>query len=164
MKMTISKNFFSAIMLTATIAAVAPSCKPKDADIQTKVTEAIKSTPGVTVSVEKGVATLSGEVDSEATKASVETAAKGIKGVDSVVNNLTVKQAAPAPAPVVIAEDESLNSSVKAAIAAFSGVKADVKDGVVTLTGEIKKAELMTLMPAIQALKPKKVENKLTIK
>ena len=43
-------------------------------------------------------------------------------------------------------------------------MKADVKDGVVTLTGEIKKASLPKLMQSLMALKPKKVDNKLTVK
>jgi len=164
MKFNMSKNLFSAIMLTASIAVVMPSCKPKDADIQAKVAEAVKSTPGVTVTVEKGVATLTGEVDSEATKAAAETAAKGIKDVTSVVNNLTVTPPAPAPAPVVIAVDDALTTSVKSAIAAFPTVKADVKDGIITLTGDISKAVLPTLIKVMNALHPKKIENKLTIK
>jgi len=35
---------------------------------------------------------------------------------------------------------------------------------VVTLTGDIKKAQLPNLIKSVQELKPKKVENKLTIK
>ena len=38
------------------------------------------------------------------------------------------------------------------------------QDGVITLTGEIKKDELKKLMPLLQSLKPKKVDNKATIK
>ena len=59
----------------------------------------------------------------------------------------------------------SLSGEVKDdAIKDNSGVKADVKDGVVTLTGEIKKTDLPKLMQKISALKPKKIENKLTVK
>jgi len=149
-------------MLTATIAVVAPSCKPKDADVQVKVAEAVKATPGVTVGVDKGVATLTGEVKTDADKAAAEAAAKGIKGVESVVNNLTV--APPPPPPVVISTDDVLTTAVNAAVTAFPTVKASIVDGVVSLTGEIKRTELPTLLAAINTLKPKKVENKLTIK
>ncbi|WP_315815771.1 hypothetical protein [Paraflavitalea speifideaquila] len=65
---------------------------------------------------------------------------------------------------MVISPDETLNKAVADVIKAYNGVKADVKDGVVTLTGEIKKTQLPTLMPLLHALKPKKIENKLTIK
>jgi hypothetical protein len=72
--------------------------------------------------------------------------------------------AAPAPAPVVIAADDPLSKGVTDAIKDYPGVKADVKDGVVTLTGDIKRAELQKLMMSLHTLKPKKIDNKLTIK
>ena len=43
-------------------------------------------------------------------------------------------------------------------------VKTEVKDGIVWLSGEIKKADLPKLMMVLNSLKPKKIENKLTIK
>jgi hypothetical protein len=46
----------------------------------------------------------------------------------------------------------------------YPGVSATIQDGVVTLTGEIKRADLQKLMKSLNTLKPKKIENKLTIK
>jgi hypothetical protein len=46
----------------------------------------------------------------------------------------------------------------------YAGVTATINDGIVTLTGEIKKADLQKLMMALNSLKPKKVDNKLVIK
>ncbi len=46
----------------------------------------------------------------------------------------------------------------------FAGVTANVKNSVVTLSGSIAKTSLPKLMMTLQALHPKKVENKLTIK
>ena len=142
------------------------SCKQKtsDADVKTAVDNAIaanSSLSGTYSSVKDGVVTLTGEVMDDASKASAETVAKGVKGVKSVVNNLTV---APAPAPVVITADDPLKTSVDATLKDFAGVSASVQDGVVTLTGEIKRADLQKLMMALNTLKPKKIENKLTIK
>ena len=54
-------------------------------------------------------------------------------------------------------------SNVTDAIKDHPTVKAEVKDGVITLTGEIKKDALKKLMPLLQSLKPKKVDNKLTV-
>lgn len=153
------KHMLAVALLMGTISFTA--CKPKDADVKANIEKALSSTPGVAVSVTEGVVTLSGEVADEAAKAAAETAAKAVKGVKSVENSLTVP---PPPPPVVIAVDDALTTAVKAAIAAYSTVSANVADGVVTLNGEIKKSELSKLMAAIQALKPKKVENKLTIK
>jgi osmotically-inducible protein OsmY len=66
--------------------------------------------------------------------------------------------------PVVINSDETLRESVNNVIKAYDGVQADIKDGVVTLRGNIKQAELQPLIIKIQELKPKKVENQLVIK
>jgi osmotically-inducible protein OsmY len=149
------------LFLLATFAFT--GCKPKDADIQKNVATAIGAYPGVQVTVTDGVATLSGEVADEATRAAAEAAAKGVKGVKSVTSNLTVT---PPPAPVVINPDTTLQETANSAISALSlpKVQAAVQDGVITLTGEIKKSELQGLMMKLNELKPKKIENKLTIK
>jgi hyperosmotically inducible protein len=147
--------------------ALITSCKQKttDADIKIAVDNSIaanSSLSGTSTDVKDGVVTLSGEVKDDAAKTSAEDAAKGVNGVKSVVNNLTV---APAQAPVVITADDPLKVSVDATIKAYTGVKATVQDGVVTLTGEIKKANLQKLMMALNALKPKSIDNtQLTIK
>ena len=144
------------------------SCKQKtsDADLKTSIDQAFAGTggnlAGAYVDVKDGVVTLTGEVKDDAAKASAETFAKGINGVKSVVNNLTV--APPPSAPVVITADDPLKVSVDATIKTYPGVSATIQDGVVTLTGEIKRADLQKLMMALNTLKPKKIENKLTIK
>ena len=142
-------------------------CKPKDADIKTSIEKSLKedpSTAGVMVMVDKGVATLSGEVPDEATRTAVETKVKGIKGVKSVQNNTTPPPPVQATAPVEIAADDPLMSAVRDATKDYPTVSATVADGVITLTGEISKASLPKLMMALNSLKPKKIENKLTIK
>lgn len=153
-------NFKSlVIMLTLSLALF--SCTPKDADIQKAIVEKLASMPdmaAMTATVTDGVATLSGECKDDACKTSCENLVKTIKGVKSVVNNCTI------PAPVVINPDDALIVSIQTALANFPGVTSNVSQGVVTLTGEIKKANLMPLMQSIQALQPKKVENKLIIK
>jgi len=142
------------------------SCKQKtsDADVKTAVDNAIAANTqlsGVSSSVDKGVVTLSGQVANDNEKSAAETAARGINGVKSVVNNLTV--APPAPS-VQITADDPLKVSVESTVKAYPGVNATVQDGVITLTGEIKRTDLQQLMVALNSLKPKKVDNKLTIK
>ncbi len=65
---------------------------------------------------------------------------------------------------VEISSDATLRSSVNDVVKAYDGVQADVKDGVVTLRGNIRQDELQTLIMKVQELKPKKVENQLVIK
>ena len=147
----------SAIVLSLAFVA----CGPKDADIKTSVDTAIAGVKGVTVNVVDGVATISGQFADDAAKASTETLVKGVNGVKSVVDNATIT---PPPPPVVISPDEMLKTSVTAALKDVSTLMADVKDGVVTLTGEVKKSELPRVMQALSALNPKKIENKATVK
>ena len=142
------------------------ACGPKDADIQKEIASKMVDMPGMQVDVKDGVATISGNCKDDACKASCESIAKGVKGVKSVVNNCVVvpPPAETMAAPVEINSDAILNTSVATALTAYKGVTASVKDGVVTLTGDIKRDQLPALIQTIQELKPKKVENKLTIK
>lgn len=141
------------------------SCKSKvsDADVKAGVETAITAKPelsGLVVDVKDGVATITGEVKDDAAKAAVD-ALKDVKGVKSVVNSTTI---APPPAPIEVSADATLTTSVKDALKDNAGITATVADGVVTLTGDVKKADLAKVMQKVNALKPKKVENKLTVK
>ena len=154
----------TALVLIMAMTLSLTSCKPKDADVKAKVETKLKANPdasNVVVTVNDGVATLSGEVKDEATKAAVEAAAKDA-GAKSVVNSTTIALVAP-PMPVV-ADDTVLTSSVKDATKDYPSVTAAVNAGVITLTGSIKKDVLPNLMMALNGLNPKSIDNKLTIK
>lgn len=147
--------------------AVMFSCKVKDTTIQTAIDTKVKGMSDantVTASVKNGIVTLGGETKDEAGKSSFETALKGIKGVKQVINNITVQPPSPIQAPVVITPDDPLTKSVTDATKDFSTVKASVKDGIITLTGDIKKDDLKKLMMSLNTLKPRKIDNQLTIK
>ncbi|MDR1860235.1 MAG: BON domain-containing protein [Bacteroidales bacterium] len=142
------------------------SCSPSDAELQTAVSTALKAVSApVSCSVSKGVVTLSGVVESAALKATAESLATAVKGVKSVTNSIEVK--VPEPPKPVINPDDVLTTSISAAISAagtaFSKVKVAVKDGEVTLTGDIKRADLQKLMQIANETKPKKVINQLNI-
>ncbi len=144
------------------------SCKGgvKDADLEKTITEKIAATAdaaGVTTAVKDGVVTLNGVFKDDASKAALETALKAIPGVKSITDNATIAPPPP-PAPVIVAVDSTLIKGVADATKDFPMVKTAIQDGVITLTGEIKKASLPKLMMSLNTLKPKKIENKLTIK
>lgn len=152
----------TALLFSMTI----PGCKSKvkDSDVRTSAETSLRSNPdlsGVNVEIKDGVATLSGQVKDNASREAAESTVKGVKGVKSVNNNISVM---PAPAPVEITADDPLKSGVTDAIKDHPGVTADVNDGVITLTGQINKTDLSRLMQKLNALKPKRIENKLTIK
>jgi hyperosmotically inducible protein len=157
MLMKRTRAFTVAIALGLVIAA----CGRKDADVRADAEKAVAGMQGVTVDVVNGVATRSGQFADDAAKTAGEAAVKSVKGVKSVVDNATVT---PPPAPVVISPDDSLKTSVTAALKDFPTLTADVKDGVVTLTGEVQRSALPKVMQALSALHPKKIENKATVK
>lgn len=163
MKTSVSRLLL--LFMAGCLALTACKGKVKDSDIQQAISEKVKTLNGlsnVSATVNEGVATLTGECADESARTAYEDAVKAIPGVKQVVNNCTV--APPPPPPVTISPDDTLKAAVDEAIKVYSGVKANVSDGVVTLTGEIKRASLTPLMAALNALKPKKIENKLTIK
>lgn len=140
------------------------ACKPSDAAIAESVKSKVSAVAsGLSVDVKEGVVTLSGEVKDDATKAAVEGALAGIKGVKSVVNSLTLPP--PPPPPVVINPDDILKKAIDSTFAAkgISGITAAISNGEVTLTGDVKKADLQKVMQAAMESKPRKVNNQMKI-
>ncbi|MEP7258516.1 MAG: BON domain-containing protein [Flavitalea sp.] len=146
------------------VAASFVACGPSDDNILTSVNAGLSSAgANLSATVTKGVVTLTGECPDEPCKANSETAVKSVKGVKQVVNNITVTP--PPPPPVVeINPDEALVTAVSSAVSDYKTVKVSVTEGVVTLTGELKRSQLAELMQKISAAKPKKIDNKLKIK
>jgi hyperosmotically inducible protein len=157
MKFTKLTTTLSAVALALSLAA----CGPKDADVQTAANTAVSSMPGISVSVVNGVATMTGQFANDAARSTAEASVKAVNGVKSLVDSGTI--APPPPPPVVISPDDSIKMAVASAIKDYPTVTVDVKDGVVTLNGEVKKADLPKLMQAVSAMHPKKVENKAKI-
>lgn len=167
MKMRNLSSFWlaSAIGLSAFFA----SCKSNvsDADIQTEVNKKLddEAGRGLTASVSGGTVTLTGTCKTEECKRDCADEVKGVKGVKDVVNNITVAVAdAPPSQPVEVTADAPLQEAVNNVVKEYKDVKAEVKDGIVTLRGEIKRDNLQKLMMSLNTLKPKKVNNQLVIK
>ncbi|UKJ07140.1 BON domain-containing protein [Solitalea lacus] len=156
-------NWLSSVLLLVMMATIMYSCGPKDSEISTEVDKQIASYgPGVSATVEKGVVTISGELGDEASRSAIEASVKSVKGVKSVVNNTSVKIVAP---PVEINPDAVLRTTIEEALKqkGISGVTLAIMNGEVTLTGEVKKDDLMKVMQAANEAKPKKVINQLKI-
>lgn len=89
---------------------------------------------------------------------------KEVPAPATVPTTETPAPAAAAPEPVEISADETLQTAAKDATKDFPGVNAMVSNGEITLTGEITRDRLPTLMQALNAIHPKKINNNLTIK
>lgn len=157
---------FMAMVLFLAFAQQSCKSKPKDADLQQMATDAVAKIPdaGATpmISVQNGVATLTGEVKNENAKAAFASAVAAVKGIKEVNNQLSIAPP-PMPDPVTITPDDPLSKGVIDLLKDYPSVKAEVKDGVIILTGSLKKSDQQKVWMALNALKPKKIENKLTI-
>ncbi|MEO6704993.1 MAG: BON domain-containing protein, partial [Ginsengibacter sp.] len=90
------------------------------------------------------------------------TKAVEVKGVKSVVNNLTTTMSQAMPDATMNSGNE-LTQGVTDATKDFPTVKTSVNNGEITLTGSIKRSDLKTLMQSLNSLHPTKINNKLTI-
>jgi len=161
------QNKFSLFLLglLCAIGMAFSSCKGKtsDADLQTAFAtkaSADARLTGISATANNGVVTLTGQCPDESCRSYAEQTAKEIKGVKSVVNNITV---APPAAPVEVSTDTALQAGVRDATKDYPGVTATVNNGEVTLTGTIQRDRLTGLMQSINGLNPRKVNNNLTV-
>lgn len=156
--MIINKKLSLAMAIICVTAVTFLSCKSKvsDATVRTTVEAAVAN--GINVDVKDGVVTLDGTVASDDEKAAAEAAVNSLdakkSGIKSVVNNITVQ----APAPVINPADSDLLSKVNDVIKDFPGIQADVKDGIITVTGELSKAKVQVLKMALDNLNPTKTD------
>lgn len=135
----------------------------KDSDLEKQATEVLATNPDasdVMVTVMDKVATLSGSVPDDASKSYVESSVQGVKGIKSVINNLMVVP----PAPDYTQINATLSAALPDALKDHPTVQAEVRDGVIVLTGQVKEKDLPILMEKMNALNPEGVENNLEIK
>jgi len=160
-----NRAYLSKILVFAmAVSVLFTACKPNDSAVAESVKAKISAVAqGLAVDVKNGVVTLTGTVADDATKAAVEAALQGVKGVKSVVNSLSVT---PPPPPVVINPFEELRKGIQSAFDSkgIKGVNFNIDTaGIVTLTGTVKKADLAKVLQAANESKPKKVINNLNI-
>ena len=164
MKSISGKSFIAMLFVVSTI--MFASCKSDQsdaeikADIDKKVANNVEMSK-ITESVADGVVTLTGECKDDECRKECADEIKEVKGVKSVVNNIQIATAAPA---VQVSGDDQLRTGVSNVLKSYSSVTGEVNDGVITLRGEIKRDDLQTLLIALNELKPRKVDNQLSIK
>lgn len=84
--------------------------------------------------------------------------------VTTTTDSSSVIVAPVTPAPVTITADDSLKTGVADATKDYPGVRTEVNDGEITLTGELQRSKLPALMQTLNSLRPKKINNQLTLK
>jgi osmotically-inducible protein OsmY len=142
------------------------ACKPSDAELKKEVNEKLSLIPGITADVKNGVVTLSGEVSDEVAKSAAAEALRGMKGVKSVRDSITIKTTLPPPPLAPVNPDVILKKALDSTYAAngFNTVNVTVADGEVTLDGTAKRRQLRKVIQLAQQATTKKVVNNLQIK
>ncbi|HEV2666833.1 MAG TPA: BON domain-containing protein [Blastocatellia bacterium] len=142
-----------------------------DATVTTSVKNKLAADPTtsaarINVDTSNGVVTLSGAVPTTAEKAEAERIARNTQGVTQVVNNITVERGESANGGTL--SDAAILTSIKSQFVASGiiGTNVDVKNGEVTITGEVDNAQEKSKAEQIarQASGVKTVKNQLTIK
>jgi osmotically-inducible protein OsmY len=118
------------------------ACGKSDADLQKAVADklAADNVTGITVAVDGGVATLSGEAADITVKNRAAASAKAVEGVKSVTDNIRLRElTTPVPAPA----DPMLQGKVEENLkkAGCTGATVVVADGTVTLSGTVPQAK-----------------------
>src|SRR5262245_26318672 len=165
---------FSLIAISAALVISLAGCERRSASDAT-VTTAVKnklaadpttSAAKINVDTSNGVVTLSGEVPTAAEKAEAERLARNTQGVTQVVNNLSVERGESANGGTF--SDAAILTSIKSQFVTngIIGTNVDVKNGEVTITGEVDNAQEKSKAEQIarQASGVKSVKNQLTIK
>ncbi|MGI8811860.1 MAG: BON domain-containing protein [Pyrinomonadaceae bacterium] len=118
------------------------ACGKKDADIQKAAQDKLTadSVAGVTVAVNSGVATLSGQVADITVKNKAEASVKSVDGVKSVNNSITLK---PLPVATPAAADPMLQGTISQSLnkAGCTGATVETVNGKVTIKGTVPAAK-----------------------
>lgn len=144
------------------------SCKQSDENLKKDVDKAIQGRYNSTIStsVKDGVVTLTGTVESQQEKSSIESEVKAVKHVKTVVNNISVRESNITSQQPVINPDNTIKSSIESRLTTegFKDVKVDVSNGEVILSGNLKRSDLTKVMQIANESNPKKVTNNLKLK
>ncbi|MCC8146699.1 MAG: BON domain-containing protein [Bacteroidales bacterium] len=155
-------------MLSVLIAGTAfQSCQKSDSAIKGDVDKVLmdRMDSNVTSAVKDGVVTLTGTVATEADRMSAQNAVAAVDGVKSVMNNIMVPAAPTTPAPA-LHSDDTIKNSIESRLTqeGFNDVKVEVNNGHVTLSGDLRRADLTKVMQIANEAKPQQIVNNINLK
>lgn len=147
------------IMCLALALAFSACGGKSDADLQKAAQDAVKAkvpAATLTVAVKDGVATLTGEVKTQADKDAAAAAAK-VDGIKSVTNNITL---APTPTPTPATADSGDKTKIEDALkkAGCATVTVDIATTPMTLKGTVPKGKKADCVKAAQEAAGKPVK------
>jgi len=147
-------------ILCLALALLAAACGKSDADLQKAVADklAADNVSGVSVAVDDGVATLSGEVADITVKNRAAASARTVEGIKSVTDNTRLRAVAtPAPAPADPMLQGKVDENLKKA--GCTGAVAKVEGGTVTLSGTVPDAKFAECVKVVNESGAGKLNN-----
>jgi|SRR5690606_20691973 len=138
-------------LLTIATVVFAAACGKSDSDLQTAVQQKLTTDGimGVTVAVNDGVATLTGQVDDVTVRNRAETSARSVEGIKSVTNNVTTKPlATPTPPPADPALQGKIETNLKQK--GCTGLTVTTTGGRVTVSGTVPSAKYAECVQVVQ--------------
>ncbi len=161
------KKTIAMAALAVAVSFGAVSCKKKvsDADLQTQATTVVTSNPGASVEIKDGVAHLSGTFETQEAKDAMIKQLKAINGIKDVHDMATVAPTTTtAPVETQSAVDPAVQQKVQDAVKDIPGIKVEVINGELTLTGNISSSDARKVKESVDALKVGKVNYNYTVK
>jgi hyperosmotically inducible periplasmic protein len=160
------------LLIVGTLAGCSGTTKSPDVSDSIRKSLDEASLKGVSVSQDrdKGVVTLGGHVSSDSDKSQAESIAKSIAGGQVVSNQIGVLPPAESEAKTVNADlDKGIEKNLDAALIQRNlnkSIKYDVKNGVVTLTGEVNSQSRRAQVEKVASAVPnvQQVVNELQVK
>ena len=148
------------LMGAFTLTIIFNSCKEKmkDADIKAAIELQLKADPmsaSTMVSVDKGVATITGECKDDMCKSHCAEIVKAVKGVKEVVNNCTVAPPVAPPVSHITVLDDATQLKVIDGLKDIKGVSVEFSGDKAILSGEVTKADRMKIMQMLASVKVK---------
>jgi hyperosmotically inducible periplasmic protein len=157
-----NKKLYLLVLVALVMSVFAAACGKKDTDIQKAVQDKLTAdgVTGVTASVKDGIATLSGEVADITVKTKAENSAKGVEGVKSVANNISLK---PLPTPTPPIADPALTGKVTENLkkAGCTGATVTVENGKVTIKGSVPEAKYVECIQVVNQSGVGSIDNQL---
>lgn len=146
------------------ISLTAVSCKKKvsDTDLTTNATTAIQANPNASVEVKDGVAHLSGTYASEAERDAAIASLKATEGIKEVMDMTTI--AVTEPVVTVDANTDANIQRVNDAIKDYPGVKAELVNGEVVITGDVTSEQARNIKMSVDGLNLGKVQYNYIVK
>jgi hyperosmotically inducible periplasmic protein len=158
----------TALVVLLGLSAVACKKKPNDADLQTKAAAVQVAYPQAQVEIKEGVAHVKGTFADQAAKDKFMADIKAIEGVKETMDHSEIAPVAAAttsaPVATTSAVDPAIIQKVNDAIKDIPGIKAEVIEGELSITGAVSKEDARKVKQSVDALKVGKVNYKYSVK